>query len=155
MNCSGPELHFSTRFFGSWPQKRRNASGPILVPRGRLSLWLNLFPDGKIEWPVPVPTPRAILSLVPPLPVHSQDKLQPERNRSLKVLILQGGRLLIKRPEMRTRAQGGEKWGAFLKPFPMTQCTIFWVSHARFQCRKMPLNLEIWDPWDGYHTVLL
>ena len=97
MNCSAPELHFSTRFFGSWPQKRRIASGPILVPVGRISLWLILLPDGKIEWPVPVPTPRASLSLVPPLPGHPQDKLQRVRNRRLKVLILQGGRWLVKR----------------------------------------------------------
>ena len=48
VNCSAPELHFSTRFFGSWPQKRRIASGPILVLGGRLSLWLILLPDGKI-----------------------------------------------------------------------------------------------------------
>ena len=32
MNCSAPELHFSTRFLEGWPQKRRIASGPILVP---------------------------------------------------------------------------------------------------------------------------
>ena len=38
------------------------ASGPILVPGGRLCLWLILLPDGKIEGPVPVPTPRASLS---------------------------------------------------------------------------------------------
>ena len=155
MNCSAPELHFTTRFLGSWPQKRRMASGPILVPGGRLSLWLILLPDGKIEWLVPVPTPRASLSLVAPLPVHPQDKLPPVRNRRLKVLILQGGRLLVKRLEWRTRGQGDEKWGAFWKPFPITRCNIFWVSHACFRCRKMPLNLEIWDPWDGYHAVVL
>ena len=34
--------------------------------------------------------------------VHPQDKLQPVRNRRLKVLILQGGRLLVKRLEWRT-----------------------------------------------------
>ena len=34
VNCSAPELHFSTRFFGSWPQKRRIASGPLLVLGG-------------------------------------------------------------------------------------------------------------------------
>ena len=41
MNCSAPELHFSSRFFGSWLQKRRIASGPILVPEGRLSTGLD------------------------------------------------------------------------------------------------------------------
>ena len=52
-----------------------------------------------------VPTPRASRSLVPPLPVHPQDKLQPVRNRRLKVLILRGGRWIVKRLEWRTRAQ--------------------------------------------------
>ena len=105
MNCSDPELHFSTRYFGSWPKNSRMLSGPILVPWGRLSLWLILLPDGKIEWAVPVPTPRASLSLVRPLPVHPQDKLQPVRNRRLTVLILQGGRWLVNRLEWRTRAK--------------------------------------------------
>ena len=105
MNCSAPELHFSSRFFGSWPQKRRIASGPLLVLRGRLRLWLILLPDGKIEGPVRVPTTRASLSLVPPLPVHDQDNLQPVLNRRLKVLILQGGRWLVNRVEWRTRAK--------------------------------------------------
>ena len=49
VNCSAPELHFSTRFFGSWPQRRRIPSGPLLVLAGRLSLCLILLPDGKIE----------------------------------------------------------------------------------------------------------
>ena len=31
----------------------------------------------------------------------------------------------------------------FRKPFPITRCTIFWVSHACFRRRKMPLNLEV------------
>ena len=91
--------------FGSWPQKRRIASGTLLVLGGRLNLWLILLPDGKIEWPVPVPTPRASLSLVPPFPLHPQDKLQPIRNRRLKVLIFQGGRWLVNRLEWRTRAK--------------------------------------------------
>ena len=155
MNCSAPELHFSSRFFGSWPQKRKIASGPLLVLGGRLCLWLILLPGGKVEWPVPVPTLRASVSLVPPLPVHPQDKLQPVRNRRLKVLILQGGRRLGKWLKWQTRAQGDEKWGAFKKPFPITWCTIFWVSHACFRRRNMPLNLEIWDSWDGYHALLL
>ena len=76
MNCSVPELHFATRFCGSWPQNRSIASGPILVPEGRLSLWLILLPDWKLEWHVPVQTPRASLSLVAPLPVHALDKLK-------------------------------------------------------------------------------
>ena len=109
MNYRAPELHFPNCSFGSWPQKRRIPSDPILVPGGRQSLWLILLPDGKIEWPVSVPTPRASLSLVPPLPVNPQDKLQPVRNRRLKDLILQGGRLLLKRLEWRTRSQGDEK----------------------------------------------
>ena len=67
----------------------------------------------KLEWPVPVPTPRATLSWVPPLPIHPQDKLQPVRNRRLKVLILQVGRLLVKRLEWRTRAPGDEEWVRF------------------------------------------
>ena len=66
-----PWAPFFNSIFGSWLQKRRIASGPIVVPGGRLSLWLILLPDGKIEWPVLVPTPRASLSLVPPLPVHA------------------------------------------------------------------------------------
>ena len=49
--------------------------------------------------------PRASLSLVAPLPVHPQDKLQPVRNRRLKVLILQGGRWLVNWLEWRTRAK--------------------------------------------------
>ena len=38
MNCSAPELHFTTRFFGSWPQKCRIASGPLLVLGGQAEL---------------------------------------------------------------------------------------------------------------------
>ena len=146
VNCSAPELHFSSCFFGSWPQKCRIASGPLLVLGGRLILCIILLPDGKLEWPVPVPTPRASLSWLPPLPIHPQDKLQPVWNNRLKVLILQVGRLLVKRLEGRTRAPGDEKWGAFQKPFPITLYTIHWVSHAFFRCREIPLNLEIWDP---------
>ena len=41
--------------------------------------------------------------------VHPQDKLQPVRNRRLKVLILQGGRRLEKGLQWPTRAQGDEK----------------------------------------------
>ena len=48
VNCSAPELHFSSRFSGSWPQKCRIASGPLLVLGGRLSLWLILLSDGKL-----------------------------------------------------------------------------------------------------------
>ena len=146
MNCRAPELHFPNCSFGSWPQTRRIASGPILVPGGRLSLWLILLPDGKLGWPVPVPTPRASLALVRPLPIHPQDKLQPVRNRRLKVLILQVGRLLVKGLEWRTRAPGDEKWPAFKKRVPITLYTIHWVSHAFFRSRKIPLNLEIRDP---------
>ena len=109
MNCRAPELHFPNRFFGSWPQTRRIASGPILVPERRLSLWLILLPDGKLGLPVPVPTATASLSWVPPLPIHPQEKLPPVRNRMLKVLILQVGRLLVKRLEWRTRAPGDEE----------------------------------------------
>ena len=49
---------FQLRFSGSCLQKRRISSGPILVPGGRLSLWLILLPDWKLEWHVPVQTPR-------------------------------------------------------------------------------------------------
>ena len=49
VNCRSPELHFPNRFFGSWLQTCRIASGPILVPGCRLSLWLILVPDGKLR----------------------------------------------------------------------------------------------------------
>ena len=42
-----------------------------------------------------------------------------------------------------------------LETFPDHTVYHLLVSHACFRCRKMPLNLEIWDPWDGYHSVFL
>ena len=67
--------------------------------RGQAEPVVNSSSWWEIQWPAPVPTPRTSLSLVPPLPLHPQDKLQPIRNRRLTVLILQGGRLLGKRLE--------------------------------------------------------
>ena len=118
VNCSAPELHFSTRFFGSWPPNLRIASGPILVLGGRLSLCLILLPDWKLEWPVPFQTPRASLSLVPPLPVHPLDKLQTVRNRRLNVLILQVESLLVKRLEGWTRLPGDEEMTCLFQTLP-------------------------------------
>ena len=121
--------------------------------QGRVWVWSGLrlvlgFGLG-LEWPVPFPTPTASLSLVPPLPVYSQGKLQAVWNRRIKVLILEQERLLVKWLEWRTRAQGDEKWGVFSKCFPITRSSMLWVSHACFRCRKILLNLEMWDPWNG------
>ena len=58
---------------------------------------------------MPVQTPGASLSLIPPNPVHPPDKLQTVRNRGLQVLILQVGRLLVKWLEWRTHAPADQK----------------------------------------------
>ena len=65
---------------------------------------------------MPVPTPRASLSLVPPLPVHPQDKLQPgegdrEREEGEGEREREGGRGKTEREEReggREMQEGGD-----------------------------------------------
>ena len=108
-----PWTLFFNSLFVSWRQIRRIASGTILVLGSRPSLCLILLPVGKLEWPLLLPTLRASLSLVPPIPVHPHGSLQTGWNWGWKVLILQVGRFLVKWQEWQYRAPGDEKWGAF------------------------------------------
>ena len=107
------ELHcpwapFFNSVFWELATKPQDCFMPYSGSWGKLSLRLILLPDWKLEWHVLVQTPRASPSLVPPLPIHPPDKLQTVQNRRLKVLILQGGRLLVKQLEWRTWAPGDE-----------------------------------------------
>ena len=47
VNCSAPELHFSTCFFGNWPQNSRMASCPILLPEASWAFGQFLFLIGN------------------------------------------------------------------------------------------------------------
>ena len=47
VNCSAPELHFSSCFFGNWPQNSRIASSPILVPGASWAFGQFLFLIGN------------------------------------------------------------------------------------------------------------
>ena len=118
VNCSAPELHFSTCFFGNWPQNSRVASSPILVPEASWAFSQFVFLIWKLEWQVPVQTPRACLSLVPPLPLHPPDKFPTVRKRVWRCWLPQVGRLLGRRLEVGTRAPGDEEMRCLFQTLP-------------------------------------
>ena len=97
VNCSAPELHFSTCFFLELATKQQDGFKPYSGSRGKLSLWSVPLPDWKLEWHVPVQTPRPCVSLVPSLPLHPSDKFQTVRNRMLKVLTFPSGEIVRKK----------------------------------------------------------
>ena len=69
-------------------------------PSGGYWAKLNLkeipLPDWKLEWHLPVQTPKACISFLPSLPLHPPDKFQAMQNRLFRVLLSPSGETLRK-----------------------------------------------------------
>ena len=119
VNCSAPELHFSTCFFGHWPPYSRIASSPILVPKAGWAFGQFLFLTGNSSGRC-LSKHLGVSLILPLLPVHPADRFQSVRNRMLMVLTSPSGEIV------RKEAGGGNpstrRWGDEV-PFPnSSQC---------------------------------
>ena len=73
--------------------KRKDCFKPHCGYWGTTSLREIPLPDWKLEWHVPVQTPRGGVSFLSPLPLHPPDKFQAMQNWLLRVNLPQVGRL--------------------------------------------------------------